>query len=93
MGKMQQLFKCILIDRYVTPAVLSPAEVSGKICNFLQSLAAVIISLTRMLPAWLLALTLYTCTSIYIDILCFYSLEQELFWPHSNLFQANLDTF
>ena len=48
---MRQLFGCILIDRYVNPAVLSPAELSGKIHKFLRSVAAVIISLTHMLPA------------------------------------------
>ena len=31
------------------------------------------------------------CTSIHINFSCVYSLEQKLFWPHSNLFQANLD--
>ena len=49
--KMQQLFGCIPIDTYVTPAALSPAEFYGKTCKFLRSLAAVIISLTHMLPA------------------------------------------
>ena len=74
-GEMWQLFVCILIDRYVNPAALSPAEFSGKIHKFLQSLAAAIISLTHMLPAWLLALTLCMCTAIHI-VLCFHSLEQ-----------------
>ena len=59
---MRQLFGCILIDRYLTPGVLSPAEFSGvlspaefsgKIRKFLRSLAAVTISLTHMLPAQL----------------------------------------
>ena len=67
---MQQIFRCILIDRYVTPAMLSPAEFSSKIRKFLQSLAAVIISLTHMLPASLLALTLYKCT---LSTLMFYA--------------------
>ena len=74
-GKMRQLFRCILIVRHVTPAALSPAEFSGKIRKFLRSLAAAIISLTHMLPAWLLALTLCMCTAIHI-VLCFHSLEQ-----------------
>ena len=47
---MQQLFRCILIDRYVTPTVLSPAEFSGKMHNFLLPLAVVIVFLTHMLP-------------------------------------------
>ena len=39
-GKMQQLFGCILIDRYISPAVLSPGpKFSGKMCKFLRSLA------------------------------------------------------
>ena len=68
---MWQVFGFILIDRYVTLVLLSPAEFPGKIAKFLQSLAAVIV-----LPAWLLALTLYICTSIHINILHFYNLEQ-----------------
>ena len=48
--KMQQLFGCILIDRYVIPVALSPAEFSAKLHTFLRSLAAVITSLTHMLP-------------------------------------------
>ena len=48
---MRQLFGCIIIDRYATPAALSPAEFSGKARTFLQSLAAVIIPLIHMLPA------------------------------------------
>ena len=73
---MRQLFGHILIDRYETPAALFSAEFSGKIHKFLRSLAAVIISLTHMLPARLLALTLYICTFIHSNVLCFYSLKQ-----------------
>ena len=31
-------------------------------------------------------LTLYICTSIHIDFLCVYSLEQQLFWPHIQIY-------
>ena len=49
--KMQQLLGCILIDRYATPAALSPDEFPSKMHNFLGSHAVVIISFTHMLPA------------------------------------------
>ena len=59
--------------------------------KFLQSLAVVVVSLTHTLPACLLTLALYMCTSIHINFLYVYSIEQKLFQSHSNLFQANLD--
>ena len=36
----------------------------------------VILSLTHILPVWLLALTLYMCISIHINFLYVFSLEQ-----------------
>ena len=60
---MRKLFWCILVDRYVNLAALCPAEFSGKMRNFLRYLVVVIISLTHMLPAWLLASALYMCPS------------------------------
>ena len=98
--KMRQFLGCILIDRYVTPATLSPGPealcwISGKIRKLLRSLAYFLSALaflcchyilTHLSPAWPLALTLYMCTSIHMNFWSIYSLEQYLFWPHSNLF-------
>ena len=61
-------------------------EFSDKICRFLRSLADFLLALaflcchcieclTHMLPVLLLALTLYMCTSIYINLFCVYSFE------------------
>ena len=49
-----------------------------SLTSFLSTLTfcVVIISLTHMLPASLIALTLYMCTSIYINFLSVYSIEQ-----------------
>ena len=44
-----------------------------------------------MLPVWLLAVTLYMCTSIHINFWFMYSLKQSLFWSHANLCSAYLD--
>ena len=91
-GEMQQLFGCILIDSYATPSsALSPEPEalcwifwqnaqSFKILKlrilWLWPFCIVIISLTHMLPAWLLALALHMCTFIHINFLCVYRLEQ-----------------
>ena len=51
--KLRQLFRCILIDRYITFGI-----------------SVLSLCLWFMLPAWLLHLTLYECTSIHINFLC-----------------------
>ena len=50
----------------------------------------VLLYIWLVLPAWLLAITLYMCTSVHNSLLCVYSLEQSLLRLHSNLFQAYL---
>ena len=50
------------------------------------SFCVFIIYLIQILPAWLLALTLYMCISIHFNFWCVYSLDQYLFWLHSSLF-------
>ena len=77
------------------------AEFSGKIHKILRSLAEYLAALgflcchyifdsyITILPAWLFNTI---CILLFSFCVCaFYSLEQWLFWPHSNLFSVNLD--
>ena len=97
--KMWQFFWCILAERHITPAMLSPGPkdlcwISGKLRKCLKSLAGFLSALAflcchyilAMSPAWLLALILYICTCIHTNFWYVYSLEQYVFRPHSNLF-------
>ena len=83
--KLQQIFRCILIDRYVTPAVLSWTQdpllnFLGKMSRFVRCnlliffplwpFCVVMVCLTHKLPAWLLALTLHMWCGTWFGTIC-----------------------
>ena len=65
---------------------------SGKLCKFLRTLAGYLVALAFLCChyivdshiAWLLALTLYMCTSIHIDF--FYIILNSNYFGHINIY-------